>query len=216
MPLRTAPLPHVGVAVLLAFLAGMVDAVGFSRLGGLFVSFMSGNSTRLGVFLAGGDLQRAGQAAGLIACFVVGAGLGSVIASNTGRWRKPAVLISEAGLLATAAVAGDLGSDATGIALMAAAMGLENATFATNDGETRISLTFMTGALVKVGEGLAASLTGGPRWSWLPYGLLWMGLTTGALAGASSYGRFGLDTLYGVSAIIVLIAGGFGMTDRAR
>ena len=40
------------IAAALAALAGYVDAVGFIASGGLFVSFMSGNSTRLGIGLA--------------------------------------------------------------------------------------------------------------------------------------------------------------------
>ena len=40
------------LAACLAALAGYVDAIGFLKLGGLFVSFMSGNSTRLAVGLA--------------------------------------------------------------------------------------------------------------------------------------------------------------------
>ena len=40
-------------AALLSGLAGFVDAIGFIKLGGFFVSFMSGNSTRLAVALAG-------------------------------------------------------------------------------------------------------------------------------------------------------------------
>lgn len=47
----------------LALLAGYVDAIGFLRLGGLFVSFMSGNSTRLAVALVG-HLPLAAVAAG--------------------------------------------------------------------------------------------------------------------------------------------------------
>ena len=39
------------LAVGLAFLAGQVDAIGFVVAGGYFTSFMSGNTTRLGVEL---------------------------------------------------------------------------------------------------------------------------------------------------------------------
>jgi uncharacterized membrane protein YoaK (UPF0700 family) len=42
------------LAIGLASLAGFVDAVGFIKMGGLFVAFMSGNSTRLAVGIASG------------------------------------------------------------------------------------------------------------------------------------------------------------------
>ena len=58
-------------AVSLAALAGYVDAMAFIELGGFFVSFMSGNSTRLGVGLTH-DLTYALTALGLIAAFVAG------------------------------------------------------------------------------------------------------------------------------------------------
>jgi uncharacterized membrane protein YoaK (UPF0700 family) len=47
----------------LSALAGYVDAIGFIKLGGFFVSFMSGNSTRLGVGLAHGSHHATGVAA---------------------------------------------------------------------------------------------------------------------------------------------------------
>jgi len=42
------------LAACLSCLAGYVDAIGFIKTGGFFVSFMSGNSTRVGVGLAAG------------------------------------------------------------------------------------------------------------------------------------------------------------------
>ena len=59
------------LAVGLATLAGFVDTIGFIKLGGFFVSFMSGNSTRLAVGLAQGSFQTA-IAARLIITFVRG------------------------------------------------------------------------------------------------------------------------------------------------
>ena len=59
------------LAACLAALAGYVDAIGFLKLGGLFVSFMSGNSTRLAVGLA--ELSGiAGLALAIVAAFVGG------------------------------------------------------------------------------------------------------------------------------------------------
>ncbi|MGN6691323.1 MAG: DUF1275 family protein, partial [Sphingopyxis sp.] len=50
------------LAVGVAILAGFVDATGFVESGGFFVSFMTGNSTRLAVGAA--EWQRAGLFAG--------------------------------------------------------------------------------------------------------------------------------------------------------
>ena len=61
----------------LSALAGYVDAIGFIKLGGFFVSFMSDNSTRLRVGLAHGA-HHAAFAAGLIGSFVIGVVAGSL------------------------------------------------------------------------------------------------------------------------------------------
>src|SRR3977135_1944344 len=72
---------NIALACALSGLAGYVDAIGFLHLGGLFVSFMSGNSTRMGVSLAEGHWQNAAVALGLSVLFVIGAAAGSLIAA---------------------------------------------------------------------------------------------------------------------------------------
>ena len=52
---------NIPLACALSALAGYVDGIGFLHLGGLFVSFMSGNSTRMGVSLAEGAVVGGGQ-----------------------------------------------------------------------------------------------------------------------------------------------------------
>jgi uncharacterized membrane protein YoaK (UPF0700 family) len=89
--------------------------------------------------------------------------------------------------------------------LMAAAMGAENAVF-TRDGEVSIGLTYVTGALVKLGQNLTQALLGGPRWDWLPYLLLWSGLVAGAVAGAATHATLGLAALWPAVAAAVTIA----------
>ena len=93
---------NVALACALSALAGYVDGIGFIHLGGLFVSFMSGNSTRMGVSLADGQGFEAAKALSLIALFVIGAAAGSVIVLGRGAHRQPWLLLAEALLLAAA------------------------------------------------------------------------------------------------------------------
>jgi uncharacterized membrane protein YoaK (UPF0700 family) len=66
------------------------------------------------------------------------------------------------------------------------AMGLENAVFQIKGGGG-LGLTYVTGALVKVGQLVAAALTGGRRWAWLPNLLLWAALVAGSACAALAY-----------------------------
>src|SRR5258708_40376050 len=80
---------NILLACALSALAGYVDGIGFLHLGGLYVSFMSGNSTRMGVFLAEGHWSNALAAFALIALFVTGAAAGSLMVLSAGS-RRPA------------------------------------------------------------------------------------------------------------------------------
>ncbi len=177
---------NVALACALSALAGYVDAIGFLHLGGLFVSFMSGNSTRMGVSLAEGKWLSAAEAFGLIALFVIGAAAGTLIVLGRGADRQPWLLLAEALLLAGAALCYAFGLSNVAVAAIVLAMGLENAVFQI-DGDAGLGLTYVTGALVKVGQLAAAALTGGERWGWAPNLLLWAAMVTGSLCGALAY-----------------------------
>lgn len=192
------------LAVLMSALAGFVDAVGFIELGGFFVSFMSGNSTRLAVGLAEGS-SAAGTAAALIACFVAGVAAGSLLGHRVGERRLPVLLAAIALALAIAALAGAAGVPMLAIGLMTAAMGAENAAFET-DGEVRLGLTYMTGALVKLGQYVARRLRGERAdGGWLS-ALLWIGLVLGAVAGALAQNALGLQALWIAAGVAMLLA----------
>ncbi|PTT13181.1 YoaK family protein [Caulobacter sp. HMWF025] len=195
----------IALAAALSGVAGYVDAIGFLKLGGFFVSFMSGNSTRLGVGLATGHLEAALTALVLIALFVAGVVLGALVANRAGEGRRAMVMGLEALLLATAAGLISLGHDPVGVAAMVLAMGAENAVFQRN-GDVGVGLTYMTGALVKAGQRIAAALTGGDRWAWGPYVMLWAGLTLGGALGALAYLRLGVLALWGAATVLAGLA----------
>lgn len=68
---------RVGLAMVasLSVLAGMTDAIGFLATGD-FVSFMSGNTTRLAVAIGDGDLGMAVRLLFAVLAFIVGNALG--------------------------------------------------------------------------------------------------------------------------------------------
>ncbi|MCP3734588.1 DUF1275 family protein [Sphingomonas sp. RP10(2022)] len=195
-------------------LAGYVDAIGFLKLGGLFVSFMSGNSTRLGVGIAR-DPAVAVAAAGLVAAFVGGVVGGTLVTTAARTRRKPAALACVAVLLAIAAGVDGRWPESATTALLAAAMGAANTTFQ-RGGEVSVGVTYMTGTLVKLGQRLAAAIRGGSRWAWLPYLALWGGLVAGAGIGATLYPRIGtagIAAAAGAAALLTVYAALLGPVD---
>lgn len=198
---------HRGVllAASLSALAGFVDAVGFMTLGGFFVSFMSGNLTRLGVGAATGRWDQAALAAGLIGLFVLGVIAGALVARRAGEGRRSVVLAVEAAFLFAAAGLCTAGWSGPGMAAVVLAMGVENAVFQ-RQGDVGVGLTYMTGTLVRMGQRIATALCGGPRWEWVPFLLLWTGLAAGGALGAAAFLRWGLLTLWFACAVVVFLA----------
>jgi uncharacterized membrane protein YoaK (UPF0700 family) len=186
---------YQALAIGLAALAGFVDALGFLQLKGLFVSFMSGNSTRMavGVLI---DRNISTVAALLIAAFLAGVVAGALLGQWADRWRKQAVLGLVTLLLLSASVASLAGMEASSLTVvMAGAMGAANTVFQ-RDGEVTIGVTYMTGTLVKLGQKLADATMGGPLSAAFPYLLLWTGLIAGGVAGAAVYPLLGLQALW--------------------
>ena len=196
---------NIALACALSALAGYVDGIGFLHLGGLYVSFMSGNSTRMGVSLAEGHFGAAAEALGLIALFVLGAACGSLIVLGRSRLSQCWVLLAEGMLLALAGLCHAFDLPDLAVAAIVLAMGMENAVFQI-DGGSGLGLTYVTGALVKVGQLLAASLTGGKRFGWVPNLSLWAALVAGAVGGALVYHWIGLAAIWLAAAVALALS----------
>ncbi|MBD3845893.1 DUF1275 domain-containing protein [Bosea sp. SSUT16] len=187
--------PAIGLAFCLTGLAGFVDALGFLSLGGFFVSFMSGNTTRFAIELAGRHAGGIALAAMILGLFVGGVICGSLAGHFGHRRRKASVLAFVTLALLISASLDRLGLSMAGAGVLALAMGAENGVFQ-RDGEVSIGLTYMTGTLVKMGQRIAGALLGGPKLAFLRHFILWLGLLGGAIMGAVAHGRIGLDAIW--------------------
>jgi uncharacterized membrane protein YoaK (UPF0700 family) len=169
------------LALGLAGLAGLVDATGFVVAGGYFTSFMSGNTTRMGVELVERPALALAPLA-LIGCFLAGVVLGALTGRHFAGRHKRVLLGVVAGVLGAGAGLLAAGQPIPFLGLSALAMGLANNVFV-RDGEVTVGVTYMTGALVRFGQGIAARLARQPLPATRGYGLLWSALAVGAAVG---------------------------------
>ncbi len=198
----------------LAGIAGFVDAAGYLHLGGYFISFMSGNSTRASADLVHGSPLGALLALGLVTFFVVGVMIGAFVTRRAPENERTLALTVSSVLLVTATVAGTWSPTAVAAPpILAAALGAMN-TSHTRHGEVSVGLTYMTGTLVKIGQHLVRALTGERGTAWPRLLLLWTMITLGALAGAVSYQLLGLGCLWIASGLLATAAGVSAGRDR--
>ena len=154
---------------------------------GLPLSWVAEECGGSGASLAEGDWQNAAAALGLVALFV---GVPRPAASSC--------------------------SAAAAVGAIVLAMGLENAMFQIQGG-VGLGLTYVTGALVKAGQLIAAALKGEDRWGWVPNLLLWAALVAGAACGALAYQRLSLGAIWFAAALSLAPSGLFAaVTGRER
>ncbi len=210
------------LAVGLTANAGFVDGLFFIHLGGYFVSFMSGNSTRAAAALAQGEASEWLAASLLIFAFVVGVMLSSfAVRFGPKRFHPPAEsLLSDrvaphGSAVWTAFILMLLGGITASIPtlapyapfVIASATGAVNGTF-TRRGEVTVGLTYMTGTLVKMGQALASAIalrSSVYLFRFIRYLFLWSAIAIGALVGALAYVMVGLVSVWlAVAAMTVL------------
>jgi uncharacterized membrane protein YoaK (UPF0700 family) len=191
--------------VLLAWLAGWIDAAGYLRLNGVFLSFMSGNTTQLGVALAKGHGSTVFLITSVVVLFVVGVIAGEWAAAIGAR---PLVLGGESVLLWMGAAANWLGPSSSSVVLvpLVLAMGIQNASVRRASG-IAISLTYVTGTLVHLGREIFEASRGAIRWrSILPYAAMWGGFLAGAVTGAFAWQHWRVMALAAPAATVSLLA----------
>jgi uncharacterized membrane protein YoaK (UPF0700 family) len=178
---------------LLAALAGVLGATAFTHSEGYFVTFMTGNAQRavLGYFRH--DVLLAITAGLLLVCFVAGVVIASICRRRfwSGHPHGPTVLTTSSLVAATALDIIEDGWDVNmldfaPIMLVVFGIGALNTSFV-KDGEVSIPLSYVTGTLVKMGQGIERHIAGGTIADWLGYFLLFASfMLGGALGGCIS------------------------------
>jgi uncharacterized membrane protein YoaK (UPF0700 family) len=202
------------IAMLLAWIAGYVDATGYLALSQVFTAHMSGNTVAAGLHLGAGEWSEIGARAFSIPMFVFGvffgAVLGRLVRQKKYRRQFAPSFILEAlllGLFVGLTCRSRIPVPASGlrlyplIALLAGAMGLQNATLR-HVKKMTVRTTFITGMLVNMAERAASYAVrmfdrpGVPRNApaniqrrrherkqVARYALLWCGMCIGAVSG---------------------------------
>ncbi len=199
----------------LSALAGLLGATAFLHSSGYFVTFMTGNAQRavLGYFRA--EQWLAISAALLIAAFVAG-----VVSASLGRrwlWSaRPhgATVLTTLSLVVAAVLDVTVcGGDARPLPLLPIAfvtfgIGALNTTF-TKDGEVSIPLSYVTGTLVKMGQGIERHLNGGELADWLGYFLLFASFTGGAAGGGFISSSTGGSSMLAIASVVCAFTTGY-------
>jgi uncharacterized membrane protein YoaK (UPF0700 family) len=173
----------------LAVLAGVLGATAFTHSAGYFVTFMTGNAQRAVLGYFRGEVLVSITAALLMLCFVAGV----VVASACRRrfWSAhphgPTVLTTLSLMAATVVDVIDEGweesmLDFAPITLVVFGIGALNTSFV-KDGEVSVPLSYVTGTLVKMGQGIERHIAGGKVADWVGYFLLFASFVLGAAVG---------------------------------
>ncbi|AKN15577.1 hypothetical protein MHAE_12438 [Mycobacterium haemophilum DSM 44634] len=199
----------------LAGLAGILGATAFTHSAGYFVTFMTGNAQRAVLGCFRGDMVLSVTAALLLLCFVAGV----ITASLCRRYfwvahpHGPTVLTTFSLMAATGCdiLVGRWNQsqlDFTPILLVVFGIGALNTSYV-KDGEVSIPISYVTGTLVKMGQGIERHIAGGKVTDWLGYFLLFASFVLGAaLGGAISVLVSGTQML-AVAAVVCALTTGY-------
>ena len=202
---RTATITNRGYGLIFATIAiaGYVDAVGFTHLAGLYLSFMSGNSTQLGVLIGTAGWGSIAVCFAVIATFVAGATMGTLLADRIVSRKAAKILAAEAALVAAALVISLIGDSAYGLLPVVLAMGMQNVLHRTIGGADA-GKTFVTGVLFSLGQSIAHALSGKGRL--IESGLLlasWLCFVGGAAAGGLAMAQLPLVEALAIAFVLI-------------
>ena len=201
--LSRSPRHPAMLATILVVLAGFLDAVGYVELHHLYVSFMSGNSTQLGIALAAASWRDVLAVLTIVGSFVAGACVGTRISDAAGSRRATTILVVELFFLAIASGFSMGERERLAMTLVAFVMGMQNTLHQVVAGAD-IGKGFITGTLFGLGEALARVFrTAGSARSAAFNFLSWFSFVSGTAVGTLALSWFGLKDCLSAAAVTI-------------
>jgi uncharacterized membrane protein YoaK (UPF0700 family) len=201
----------------LALVAGYIDGYAL-RVFGIYVSFMSGNTTLTGVGVGQGQFLAALAPALAIAGFVAGSIVGHWFVHSSIRHSQRVLFLMSAMLVACFVILNLHISNNANLSLpmLSVAMGMINPA-GTRVGSEPVSLTFVTGTLNKIGNHLALAVRHAKladaegTWDTHFYraaleASLWIGFLAGAMLSGAASRHFGVVELVPAAMSLVVFA----------
>jgi uncharacterized membrane protein YoaK (UPF0700 family) len=209
------------LAICVALVAGYLDAYALRTLG-VFVSFMSGNTTMAGLRSGEGHLMSALAPALAIPSFVTGSFAGTWITSYRNRYSHRLLFLVSAILLCIILILAPRESlRMVNIAVLSIATGLLNPALS-RVGSESVSITFVTGTLSRLGRHLALAARGVPlpdaEGSWdghVRRACLDFSIWAGFLIGAVLSGMATILAQQFILAFPIVVMVGLGIFSRA-
>lgn len=198
----------------LASLAGLLGATAYTHSAGYFVTFMTGNAQRTALGFFRDEFWLSISAAMLLIAFVGGVVGASLCRRYIWATRPHAATVLTTLSLILATVI-DLVFEGgprlplpfLPIALVTFGVGALNTTFV-KDGEVSIPLSYVTGTVVKMGQGIERHLSGGNLDDWFGYFMLFAAFVAGAtFGGCISLVAGGTEMLAVASVVCALTTG---------
>lgn len=198
---------EMALGIVLAGLAGAMGAAAWLHTDGWYVTFMTGNTERMILEHAKGEHVLGISALTTVLVFILG-----VMVATWARirwWRKSrhgaTVLTTGAAYLAWFAdVATEGASDLFGVIpvlCLAFGLGALNTSVSRNN-QVAMPLSYVTGTLVKMGQGFALHMARVSRWVWVSQAVTYAGFLGGILTGAVLFVPAGTDDTLAVLAIL--------------
>jgi uncharacterized membrane protein YoaK (UPF0700 family) len=198
----------------LAFIAGVINAVGFLSFQNQGVTHLTGSTTLFGIALAEGNVADASHLLAVAGAFVAGCIIsGALIRDSTLRLgRRYGAALAAESLLLFCAVPLLERTDFWGAYLASCACGLQNGMVSTYSGAV-LRTTHVSGAFTDLGIFIGHLLRGTAvdmrriRLCLMLIG----GFLLGSCAGAMGYDRFGYSTLYFPAAFTGVVGSAYGV-----